>query len=267
VNTSLRIASLTVIALLRDRVLHALTGVALLMFLLIPAFSLFSMRQAQELSVTLCLSCISLLLLVFSTLLGASAIWRDIERRYTASVLGLPISRAGFLFGKFGGIAVFLLGSTALLGAVAVPVIIFSAAQYPSEIPVSWLTFLLAVVGEGCKYVLLAAVALLFSSLSTSFFLPVFGTLAIYLAGCASQDVMEYVSGEFGRQLAPVTKGIIQAVYYLLPNFSALDFKVEAIYSLPVSIGGASLGFLYFLIYTGILLALAVWNFSRRELP
>ncbi len=71
----------TVRSILRDRVLHALLGVALLLFLLVPVFSLFSMRQVQELSVTLCLSALSLVLLVLSVLLGASSIWRDIERR------------------------------------------------------------------------------------------------------------------------------------------------------------------------------------------
>lgn len=258
---------LTFCAILRDRVLHALFGVAFLMFVLVPAFSLFSMRQAQELSITLALSCISIILLVLATLLGASSIWRDIERRYTASALGLPLSRANFLLGKFLGIAAFLLLCTALLAVFSVVVIKIGAAQYVSDVPVCWTNVFFAIVGEGLKYVLLAAVALLFSTTSTSFFLPIFGTLAIYCAGNASQEVMEFVSGEFGRQLAPMTKGLITVVYYLLPNLSAFDFKVEAIYALPLSPGGLLLTVLYFLVYTGILLALAVWVFARRELP
>ena len=64
--------------IIRDHVLHALLGTAML--LLVPAFSLFSMRQKQELAMTLCLSATSLLLLVFTVLLVASSIWRDIEK-------------------------------------------------------------------------------------------------------------------------------------------------------------------------------------------
>lgn len=257
---------LTFLAILRDRVLHALLGVALLMLMLVPVFSLFSMRQVQELSITLSLSSISFILLVLSTLLGASSIWRDIERRYTASVLGLPVSRTGYLLGKFCGIALFLVACTALLAVVSVVVIKIGAAQYSAEVPVRWGNILLAIAADGLKYVLLAAVALLFSSLCTSFFLPIFGTMAIYLAGSASQEVMEFVSGEFGRQISPVAKGGIQVVYYLLPNLSAFDLKVEAIYALPLSASGLLLTFLYFLVYTGILLSLAAWSFSRREL-
>ena len=77
------------------------TGIALAMILLVPAFSSFSMRQVQELSITLSLSSVSLILLVITLLLGASSIWRDIEKRYTTSILTLQISRAAFLLSKF----------------------------------------------------------------------------------------------------------------------------------------------------------------------
>ena len=264
-NSVFLVTGVTLRSILRDRVLHALLSVALLMFLLVPAFSLFSMRQVQELSITLSLSCTSFILLILSTLLGASSIWRDIERRYTASILGLPVSRAGYLLGKFFGITLFIAACTALFAVVSVVVIKIGAAQYPADISVRWENVLLAIGADGLKYVLVAAVALLFSSLSTSFFLPVFGTLAIYFAGSASQEVIAYVSGEFGRQISPVAKGFIQLVYYLLPNLSAFDLKVEAIYALPLSASGLLLTFLYFLVYTGTLLSLAVWNFSRRE--
>ncbi|MGA2152083.1 MAG: ABC transporter permease, partial [Geobacteraceae bacterium] len=80
--------------LLRDRLLQAVLGVAAVMLLLVPSLSTFSMRQVQELAITLSLSSISLVLLVLALLLGSSAVWRDIERRYTASILALPVSRA-----------------------------------------------------------------------------------------------------------------------------------------------------------------------------
>lgn len=261
----LNMMRVTLLAIIRDRILHALFGVAFLMLLLVPVFSLFSMRQVQELSITLSLSSVSFVLLILSIILGASSVWRDIERRFMASVLGLPASRANFLMGKYGGIALFLFASTIFLGIVAMVVISIGAAQYESAIPVRWENVVLAIAFDGLKYLLLAAVALLFSALSTSFFLPIFGTLAIYLAGSASQEVMEYLSGEFGRQLSQVAKGLIQFVYYVLPNFSAFDLKVEAIYALPLDPAVLLLTFLYFIVYSAILLSLAVWAFSRRE--
>ncbi|MGE4403820.1 MAG: ABC transporter permease [Desulfobulbus sp.] len=256
----------TVRSALRDRILQALLGVAGLMFLLVPVFSLFSMRQVQELGVTLALSSISVTLLLLAIFLGATSIWRDIERRYTSSVLGLPLSRAGYVLGKFAGIASFLFLGTLVLGAVALLVIPLVAHQYPSSTPIPWFNIIAAIIGDGLKAVLIAAVALFFSSLSTSFFLPVFGTLAVYLVGSASQEVIEFVRGDYGSQLAPLSRWLIEALYYLLPNLTAFDFKVQAIYALPLEFSSLFLVLAYFVVYTSAVLFLAVWTFRRREL-
>lgn len=252
---------------LRDRIFHALLAVALLMFLLVPSFSVFSMRQVQELSITLSLSAISFALLVLATLLGATSIWRDVERRYTSSVLGLPISRTLFVLGKFAGIALLLIFCGLLLGGVSMAVIAITSGQYPSATPLFWGNIVAAIASDIVKYILLAAVAIFFSSLSTSFFLPFFGTISVYLAGSASQDVFDFISGNSSQTLSPLFKGIVKAVYYLLPNFAAFNLKVQAIYGLPLSTSGLALTFLYFIVYSAILLSLSVWIFSRRELP
>lgn len=252
---------------IRDRVFHAILGVELLLFLLVPSFSLFSMRSIQELSITLSLSIISFTLLFLATLLGASSIWRDLERRYAASVLSLPLSRASYIMGKFAGIAIILFVSALCLGLVSLIVIKISSLQYPSELRIHWLNIAASIVADSLKYILLASVAILFSSISTSFFLPIFGTISVYLAGSASQEVFEYVSGSSAHTITPAFKLVIKSLYYLLPNFSAFNLKVQAIYSLPLSFSGVALTFLYFLVYTAIVLTIAIIIFQRRELP
>ncbi len=117
------------------------------------------------------------------------------------------------------------------------------------------------------KFVLLAAVAVLFSSVSTSFFLPFFGTLAAYLAGSASQQVYDYVTSSYGKLIAPSLVALIKGLYYLLPNFSAFDFKTQAIYGLPVDFVQAGVAGLYLVVYVGLCLWVAVWVFSRRQFP
>jgi len=253
--------------ILRDRILHAVLGVALVLLLLVPSLSGFSMRQVQELAITFSLSSISLVLLVLALLLGASAVWRDVERRYTTSVLSLPVGRATYLLAKFCGIALFLFAAGIILAVAAACVVLIAAAQYPSDLPIVWSNLLVAVGADVVKYILLAAVALLLSAVSTSFALPFFGTLAIYLAGSASQEVYEYVTGQTGADISPMALTAIKGVYHLLPNFAAFNFKVHAVYALPVTTEAVLLPFLYALTYTGILLTLAVWVFNRRQLP
>lgn len=252
---------------LRDRILHAVLGVALFLFLLVPVFSVFSLRQVQELAITLALSAISLVLLILATLLGSSSVWRDIERRYTSSALSLPFSRSSYVLGKFCGIALFVVGCAVFLGGVAGVAIYLSSLGYPSDLPIHWGNIAAAMAVDALKYLLLSAFALLLSCLSTSFFLPFFVTLAVYFAGNASQEVFEYVSGPFGKKMGPALLWLVKGVYYLIPNFTAFDLKLQAIYGLPLPAGGLALTVLYFLVYTSILLSLAVWTFSRRQLP
>ena len=251
---------------IRDRLMQLLLACALFIFLVVPALSLFSMRQVQELSVTLSLSAISIILLMLTVILGSSSVWRDLDRRYLASILGLPVSRTSYLVGKFVGIVVFIVISSILLGLVATAVITLVSAQNPSDIPVRWLQIWVAIISDGLKYILVAAIALLFSSLSTSFYFPFIATLVMYFCGSASQEVYEYVISGHGKYLSVAARTVIGAIYYCIPNFAAFDFKVQAVYPLPVPFQGLLFTGVYFLIYTSIILMVAIWAFNRREL-
>lgn len=256
----------TLKSFIRDRLLQLLSVCALFIFLVVPAISLFSMRQVQELSVTLSLSAISLILLILTIILGSSSVWRDLDRRYLASVLGLPVSRTSYILGKFGGIVVFIMIGCIVLGLVASAAIALTSSQYPSDIPVRWLHIWVAILLDGLKYILVAAIALLFSSLSTSFYVPFFATLVIYFCGSASQEVYEYILSGYGKNLSAVTRMVVSAVYYCIPNLAAFDAKVQAVYALTISAQGLLFTGIYFLLYVGILLLITVWAFNRREL-
>ncbi|MGB9082605.1 MAG: ABC transporter permease subunit, partial [Desulfuromonadaceae bacterium] len=117
---------------MRDRLLLAVGMTGIVISCAIPSFSLFSMRQVQELSITLSLSAISFVLLVFTLLLGSSSVWRDIDRRFTTSLLGLPLSRTSYVLGKFCGISLVIICCGLLLGIIALGVIAFSSTLYVS---------------------------------------------------------------------------------------------------------------------------------------
>ncbi len=254
-------------AILRDRVLHAVMGVAVVMLLLVPFLSSFSMRQVQELAITLSLSCVSVVLLVSTVLLGSASVWRDVERRFTTSLLTLPYSRAVYLVGKYLSIALFLLISTLLLGVCSAIVVKFAAIRYPSEIPIHWVNILMDLYSGLLKCLVLAAFTLLLSSLSTSFYLPFFGAIAIYFCGNASQEVYEYVNGAFGADFSPLAKQMVTGAYYILPNLSAFDFQIHAVYGLPIDMLDWLWLTCYAMIYSCILLGIAVFAFGRRQLP
>ena len=260
------IMMITLKGIFRDRVFQGIMALAVL-FLFIPSAASLSMRQVTELSITLSLSLISFILLLLSVFLGATSIWKDMERRYTFSVLSLPISRSSYMLGRFLGLALFLVLTSTVLGGVSMLVIKVASGIYPSDRPIVWGWLVLAVLFATLKYILLIAVAMLLSAVSTSFFLPVFGTIGVFLASGITQQVYEFVhSPTAEKALSPLLKSVASAVYYLLPNLSGFDLKVNAIYSIAPDLQGLGLTAGYFVAYTAILLGGAALLFNRREM-
>ena len=260
------IIQITLKGIFRDRVFQGIMALGVL-FLFIPSAASLSMRQVTELSITLSLSLISFILLMLSVFLGATSLWKDMERRYTFSVLSLPISRTSYLLGRFFGLALFLVLTSVVLGAVSMLVIKVASGIYPSDRPVVWGYLLLAIVFATLKYILLVAVALLLSTVSTSFFLPIFGTICTFLASGVTQQVYEYVNSPASQQtVAPLVKAAASGIYYLLPNLAGFDLKVNAIYSIAPNMQGLGLTLGYFVAYTAILLGAAALLFQRREM-
>ncbi len=260
------IIQITLKGIFRDRVFQGIMALAVL-FLFIPSAASLSMRQVTELSITLSLSLISFILLLLAVFLGSTSLWKDMERRYTFSVLSLPVSRTSYLLGRFFGLALFLLMTSALLGTVAGLVIKVASGIYPPGRPIVWSYLLLAVIFATLKYILLVAAAMLLSTVSTSFFLPVFGTICTFLASGITQQVYEFVhSPASANTISPFLKTVATGVYYILPNLSGFDLKVNAIYSIPPSGYGLGLTLFYFISYTAMLLGGAALLFARREM-
>lgn len=262
----LNIVVITIKGIFRDRVLQGIMALATL-FLFLPSVASLSMRQMTELTATLSLSLISFIMLLLAVFLGATSVWKDIERRYTYSVLSLPISRSIYLVGRFMGIALFMLAIAVILGVLALAAIKIATFTYPPSRPVEWSTIAITILFDALKYILVVAVTMLFSTMSTSFFLPVFGAISIFLAGTITQQVFDYLQTSSVRAtIPPLVQKATASLYYLLPNLSGFDLKLNAIYSIPLNFHGLAVTALYFLLYTGMVLSAASLLFARREM-
>lgn len=260
------IVILTLKGIFRDRIFQGIMGLAVMIFL-VPAVASLSMRQVTELSITLSLSVISFILLLLSVFLGATSIWKDIERRYTFSVLSLPMSRTSYIVGRFCGIALFLLLSAIVLGCASMIAVKVASLSYPPARPIEWGIFMTAIVFDAFKYILLVAVALLLSTVSTSFFLPVFGTISTFIVGTITQQVYDYLhTPSSEKAVSTVVKQAALVLYYLLPNFDSFDFKVNAIYAIPLNWSGMVLTICYGIVYSAIILIISSILFARREM-
>lgn len=260
------VIQITLKGIFRDRVFQGIMVLAIL-FMFIPSVASLSMRQVTELSITLSLSLISFIMLLLAVFLGATSIWKDIERRYTFSVLSLPISRSTYLVGRFLGVALFMLITAFFLGGIAMISIKAASLTYPPARPLLWSAIAASIVFDAFKYILVVAVAMTLATLSSSFFLPVFGAISTFLAGTVTQQVYDYLQTPSAQ--AAVSASVRKAallLYYLLPNMSGFDLKVHAIYVIPLDGRGLLLTAVYFLVYTAIVLSVGVLLFGRREI-
>lgn len=262
----IEIMAVSLKGIFRDKVFQGIMSLAVLL-LFIPSAASLSMRQVTELSITLSLSLISFIMLLLSIFLGATSVWKDFERRYTFSVLSLPISRSAYLMGRFCGIALFLFLTSAFLGSVASIVIKVASESYPPNRPIVWGIIFATIFFDALKYILLVAIAMLLSTICTSFFLPIFGAISAFMVGTITQQVYDYLhTPASGKAVSLLVKKAAIFLYYLLPNLGAFDLKVNAIYSIPLDQQGLLLTTLYFVIYTGILLLCGALLFCQREM-
>lgn len=257
---------MTIRGIFRDRVFQGILGLGVI-FLIIPLVASLSMRQVTELSITMSLSLMSAIMLILSIFFGATSLWKDIERRYTFSVLSLPISRTTYILGRFCGIALFLLLIAVILGVITLLTVKISSMFYPPVKPVAWSILVAAILFDTLKYILIVAVALLLSTVSTSFFLPIFGTICIFWVGTITQQVYDYLHTPASQQaVSAVVKHAALLMYYIAPNFESFDLKMNAIYALPLDNKGLVITFLYFCFYCAMLLAGSAMVFTRREM-
>ena len=260
-----QIMRVTFKGIIKDRTLQGV-GLLSLFFLLIPVISALSMRQVAELSITLSVSFISFLLLILAIFLGGTQLWKDIERRYTFSVLSLPISRERYLLGKFLAVVLFMVLVATFCLVATLVVVKVSATMYVPDRPVVWENIVLCVVFDVMKSIVLIAFAFLFSTVSTSMFLPIFSVIAIYFSGSASQQVFEYLTAGGGKQLPAMLRLAAQGLYYVIPNLSCFDLKTYAIYAVKPDPAGLLYASGYFIVYTAIILVCATMVFSRKEM-
>lgn len=250
---------------LRDRTFQGISAISVL-FLFVPAISNISMREIPELSISLSLSLVSFVLLLLSLFIGGTALWRDIERRYTFSVLSLPLSRSTYLLGRFLGVAACLVFAAFFMGICSLLIIKLVSSTYPPERAVSWLNIFFALFFDLLKYLLLVGLAFLFSSFSTSFFLPVFSTISFFVLGTVSQQVYEYLHSPMGEGLPASVRQAGNLFYYLIPNFTLFDFKSYAVYAIEIPLRGVLLPCGYFIVVLSFLLISATIIFSKRDL-
>ena len=70
-----------------------------------------------------------------------------------------------------------------------------------------------------------------------------------------------------GIKVSSVTVKVVQAAYYIFPNLSIFDIKLQAAHSLPISLSYIFWAVSYGVVYTALAIIVASVIFRRREFP
>jgi len=253
-NAILAVARSTFREALRDRVLVLVFAFGAIVLAMSRLLAPIALGEGPRITVDLGLSALGLVGIAIVVLVGTQLVHKEIERRTIHVVLSRPVSRSEYLIGKWAGLAatmaVAVFGMTAMLAAVGTSVL------GPSIVgPIVQAAFMIA-----CANAILAALAVLFSSLSTPV-LSVAYTLGLYATGYWTNDLRT-----FARQLPGLGGEVLNAVSYVLPNLEVFNLRSQVAYGEGASVFHLALAMGYAGAYVAAALALAVVAFERREL-
>ena len=241
---------------IRDRILYIIGLYALLLVVAIMLLPEVAATTEDKIFLDFGLAAMSVLGLIVAVFVGTGLVNKEIEKRTVLVLIAKPVSRVEFIAGKHVGLAAVL----ALLVIVMTAIYLFILQMWQVSYPLG--SILLAALYLFLQLCLITAVAIALG-VFTSSVLATLLSFAIYLMGNFSQDLVEI--GRLSRN--PNVENITQGLYLILPDLSRLDLKNQAVYGAellphPLTLV-ANAG--YGLLYTVLVLAIAVLIFSRRE--
>jgi len=240
----------------RDRVLYNLIAFALLMSGAAILVGQISIDIERLVVVNLGLTAVSLFGVIIAIFVGIGLVSKEIEKRTLYTVLSRPVRRWEFIVGKFFGLA-----GTLAVNTFFMAIGVFAALLYVSrhfQKADGWI--LVALYFIVLQFVILTALALLFSSFSSPLLSAVFA-FSLFVIGSFSEDLRGFAGMAHG-----VARWLATAAAYLVPNFSALNVITSVAHEQPIAGHLILYNTAYALVYATMVLCGSMLIFQRRNL-
>jgi len=270
----LAVAQNTFLEAVRQKVFAVLLIFALVLLGGASYFAEFSFQEQFKFLKDLSYAAISLTGLLVGLLGAAQLIPGEIERRTILTALCRPLRRWEFIAGKFFGLAGLLIGMVGIMalavwgllgwkglqlmgGEGADSAAIWAEAMDPRLIQAGLLI--------GVKLVVVAAIAVFFSTVATSTTFVIAMTLMVYLIGHL-QSVAREQWLETGEAAHGVVRLFLAAVSFLVPDFNLYNLIDEIVAGNMVA-WHSTLGVVgYSVVYVIILLTASAVVFEGRDI-
>jgi len=255
---------------IRNRAVYGISLLALLLFGANFLVAGMMPRNVGKVAVDFALSTISLSGILLVLFIGINLLAKDIDRRTIYMVLARPISRSQYIIGKFFGMCLLIIVTIGLLSILAALSIGSLKALYPNYFErFSWSMILLAVLFEMLMLIVLSALSFLFASFTSTSFITLVLTVITYIIGQSLADVKALVESPqaVGITVSPLTVKTVQTAYYVFPNLSLFDIKLQAAHGLALPFSLVLWTLSYGVIYGTLAIVLASLIFRKKEFP
>ncbi|NJL82583.1 MAG: ABC transporter permease [Chloroflexaceae bacterium] len=239
---------------LRDRILYVIGFFGALFLFAVTFIPKIALDAEGQILPNLGLGAIALLSTIVAIFVGAGLINKEIDKRTVLVLIAKPISRAELIIGKHLGLFGVLLILVFILSVLCFGLLSAFGVDYPLG------SFALAQVYLCLELLLLIAAALAFGAFTSSI-LATLLSFGVFLMGHVSQDLLEL--GKISQN--PGIERLTRGLYLVLPDLSRLNLRNDAVYNLLPSGGELISSALYALVYTIMLLGIAIFIFSQRE--
>jgi len=206
--------------------------------------------------INLGLTAVSLFGVIIAIFIGIGLVSKEIEKRTLYTVLSRPVRRWEFIVGKFFGLAGTLVVNTFFMVLGVAGALLYVSHHLTK--PDGWV--LVALYFIVLQFLMMTAIALLFSSFSSPLMSAVFA-FALFVVGSFAEDL---------RGFAAIAKGathwLATGAAYLTPNFSALNVISSVAHGQPVPANLILYNTAYAVFYSLMALSGAVLIFERRNL-
>lgn len=240
----------------RDRILYIIALYALLLSGAVMLIPQIAGGAEDKIILDFGLAAMSVLGLIVAVFVGTGLVNKEIEKRTVLVLIAKPIGYSEFITGKHLGLAAVLAALVTAMTAIFLALLQLNNLSYPLG------SILLAVFYLFLQLCLITAIALVLG-VFTSTVLATLLCFGVYLMGNLSQDLLEF--GRLSKN--PAIEQLVRNLYLVLPDLSRLDLKNQAVYGFSALPDAMTLvtNAIYGIVYTVLMLAIAIIIFSRRE--
>jgi len=258
---ALTIARNTFREAIRDRILYNLLFFALLMIMVSLLLATLTVGEPSKIIIDIGLGSINIFGALIAIFLGIGLIIKEIEKKTIYNILSKPVHRFQFIAGKYLGLLVTIMVNIVIMGAGLYLILIINELRWGHDLSNINLDIWKAIYLIFIELMVVTALALMFSTFSSSSTLSAIFTIAVYFIGHLTEE-LKLLGDKFpGTYL----ERLIDLFYYLLPNFDNFNVKGKVVHGIFVSPNYMIMVTLYGFLYIAAVLVISGVIFQRRD--